>query len=235
MTSVSGNRLFVSIVIVAIAAIAIAGVFAIVRSRNPVAPRPGLALAGTVQAVIQPGATSIQLPPGQMYVYGMVTGGAFPTSPLTTTQGAKVTDAAGQLSAALAWGSNAHNDYTTDTAYHVIGGVSVSGSWDAFNFFLGSNEQSGASSAAAGFVVPGDSLVVIIGLGSSQQFITLQGVPGLQTDAMSSGPGTEAMIIAHAYLPRGNYTVTELTSAVDGQDPMHMADLVGVFVFGPKE
>ena len=43
-----------------------------------------------------------------------------------------------------------------------------------------------------------------------------------------------SMVIGHAYLPLGNYTASETSSAVGGQDPVHMADLIGVFVFGAK-
>jgi hypothetical protein len=42
------------------------------------------------------------------------------------------------------------------------------------------------------------------------------------------------MVIGHAYLPPGNYTASETSSPVSGQDPVHMADLIGVFVFGAK-
>jgi hypothetical protein len=43
------------------------------------------------------------------------------------------------------------------------------------------------------------------------------------------------MIIAHAYMLPGNYTVTEQSAALaPGQNPNNMADLIGAFVFGSK-
>ena len=191
--------------------------------------------ANIVQAVVRNGATSLQLPPGRMYLYGMTTGGAAPSSPFASGQYAQAMDDAGQLAASLAYGTNDRNSYTTQTGFHVVGGVSVAGSWDTFSSFHGSNQQRGASSASVTFTIPEDSLVVVIALASSQQDIKLQGLPGLQTDASSNGPGTVAMTIAHADLPAGTYTAREASRAtVGGQEPSHMADLVGVFAFGYK-
>jgi hypothetical protein len=197
---------------------------------TPIAPatRPAI-----VQAVIQQGSTSLQLAPGQMYIYGMVTGGAFPTSVFDSGDYAQATNAAGQLCAALAYGTNSQNSYTTQTDYHVIGGVSVSGTWDDMKAYYGSNSRAGASIVAAPFVVTKDSLVVVIASAASEKRAVLQGVPGLQIDATSSN-GVLPMVIGHAYLPPGNYTASETSSAVSGQDPVHMADLIGVFVFGAQ-
>jgi len=184
-----------------------------------------------VQAVLQEGGTSLQLAPGQMYIYGMVTGGAFPSSPFAVGNYAQATNAAGQLCAALAYGSESQNSYTTQTGAHVIGGVSVSGTWDDLRAYYGSNPRAGASIVAAPFVVREDSLVVVIASAASEKQLTLYGVEGLQIDASSSG-GVLPMVIGHAYLPAGNYTASETSSAVGGQDAEHMADLIGVFVFG---
>lgn len=201
-------------------------------------PSPGSRPASTqpvvIKAIIEEGKTSLRLPGGQMYIYGMATGGAAPSSEFEVGESADVADAAGKLAAALAYGASAENTYTTQTGYHVIGGVSVGGSWDKFNFFSGANRESGASSASAKFTVIKSSLVVVIGLAAGQQSISLGGVPSLQIDVSNSGPSaSEGMIIAHAYLEPGEYTVLEQSAALSaGQDPNHMADLVGVFVFG---
>lgn len=200
-----------------------------------------------VKAVIRQG-TSLTLPPGRMYLYGMVTGGAAPSSPFVAGEYAEAVNPAGKLAAALAYGTDDQNSYTTETAYRVVGGVSVAGSWDNFSAFHSSSPKSGAivgnvemarwpdqQSASVDFTVSSDSLVIIIALASSQQSISLQGVPNLQTDTVSSGAGTVAMTIAHASLRPGAYSVLEMSSTtVAGQDPEHMADLVGVFVFGSK-
>jgi hypothetical protein len=197
---------------------------------TPIAPpaRPAI-----VQAVIQQGGTSLQLAPGQMYIYGLVTGGAFPTSAFASGDYAQATNAAGQLCAALAYGSNRENSYTTQTDYHVIGGVSVSGTWDDMKAYYGSNSRAGASIVAAPFTVSKDSLVIVIASAASEKRATLYGIPGLQIDQSSSN-GDLPMVIGHAYLQPGSYTASETSSAVGGQDPVHMADLIGVFVFGAK-
>ena len=188
-----------------------------------------------VQAVIEQG-TSVLLPAGRLYLFGMVTGGAAPSSPFVTGQYAQATDAAGQISAALAYGTDAQDTYTTKTGYHVIGGASVEGTWDNFSAFHGENSQPGAPNASVIFPVQEESLVVVIGLASSQQSISLRGLPGLQTDAINSGPSaSEGIVIAHAYLSPGAYTVVEDSRALaGGQAPNHMADLLGVFVFGAQ-
>jgi len=189
--------------------------------------------ADIVQAVIRDGGTSLQLSPARMHLYAMVTGGAAPSGPFATGQYAQAMDTAGQLSAALAYGANDQNGYTTQTGYHVIGGVSVGGSWDSFNAYQSSNSQPGAPGVSINFKVSSNSLVVVVGLASSQQQIALAGIPNLQTDALNSGPSaSEAMIISHAYLPPGTYTLAAQSAALSaGQDPNYMADLIGVFVF----
>jgi hypothetical protein len=187
-----------------------------------------------VQAIVQKGDTSLQLSPGRFYLYGMATGGAAPSSPFATGQYAQADDAAGQLAAALAYGSSNQNSYTTSTGYHDIAGVSISGSWDSFAAFFGSNSQSGAPSASVTFSVRENSLVVVIGLDAGQQDIQLQGIQGLQID---SGPSpTGYAVIGHAYLTPGQYTIVEHSSVLAaGQEPDHMADLIGAFVFGSKD
>jgi hypothetical protein len=193
-----------------------------------------------VQATTLNSATSIDLAPARMYFYGAATGGAFFSSPFTNGLRKIATDPAGYLSAQLAFGASPRNSYDTQTAYHVIGGVSVDGSWEAFNAFYASNESSGASSARVDFSVSGDSLVIVIALASSQQRIELRGLnlkaDDLNIDSLTEGPGTEAMTIAHTYLPFGTYSITELSApTVPGQDPMHMADLIGIFILGSKD
>ena len=75
----------------------------------------------------------------------------------------------------------------------------------------------------------------MIALASSQQSISLGGVPGLHFDAVNRGDGTEAITIAHAYLGSGVYSAREISAATAaGQDPEHMADLIGVFVLSSK-
>lgn len=183
--------------------------------------------------MIEQGATSLQLPPGRMYLYGMVTGGALPASRFALGDYAQATNAAGQLCAALAYGTNNQNSYTTQAGAHVIGGVSISGTWDDMKAYYGSNSRAGASIVAVPFAVTNeDSLVVVIASAASEKQITLY-PPAIQIDASSSN-GELPMVIGHAYMKPGNYTVSETSTAVRGQEPAHMAQLIGVFVFGSQ-
>jgi hypothetical protein len=169
-----------------------------------------------------------------MYLYGMASGGAAPSSTFAVGQYAKVVNASGNISAALAYGTNNEDSFAANTGYHDIGGVSISGTWDNIAAFYGSNPQSGASNASVSFQAKEEALVVVIGLASSQQYVDVQGIPGLQVDASDNVRG-EGMVIAHTYVEPGTYTVVEHSKALSaGQDPPHMADLVGVFVFGSK-
>lgn len=192
--------------------------------------------AGVVQAVVEDGDTSLQLQPGRMYLFAMDTGGALPSGAFANEDYTQVNDAAGNLAAAIAYGLDDQNTYTTQTWAHTIGGVSVAGYWDDVKVFRGVNSQPGASSASANFAVSEDSLVVIIALAGGESNINIAPLPGLTIDAFGSGgPGKIPMTIAHAYLKPGAYTATELTSAAGDLDPRCMADLIGVFVFGERK
>jgi len=194
-------------------------------------PTPQIAarpiLAG---ALIQPGATALRLPPGNMYLYGLVTGGEFPTSPFISGPYAQTINAAGQLSAALAYGSNNENSYSTQTADHLIGGASVSGTWSDFQAFYGSNGRANAYIVAATFTVKSNALVVVIASAGAHGKATIQGIEGLQIDAASRGNALP-MLIGHAYLGPGQYVASETSTADSGQNPKNMADLIVVFVF----
>ncbi len=181
-------------------------------------------------ALIQPGGTSLRLPPGNMYLYGLVTGGEFPTSPFISGPYAQTINAAGQLSAALAYGTNNENSYSTQTAHHLIGGASVSGTWSDFKAFYGSNGRANAYIVAAPFTVNSNALVVVIASAGAHGTTIIQGVAGLQIDAASHGNALP-MLIGHAYLAPGQYVASETSSPDSGQHPKHMADLIGVFVF----
>jgi hypothetical protein len=204
------------------------------RITSEVVPAVAPAQAGPegpmiVKAIIKKGNT-IQLPPGHLYLYGMVTGGGARSGEFDAGKNYQAVNAAGQLSAVLAVADSERNTYRTETSYPSIGGVSIGGTWRTFEMNHGSNSEPGASEASVTFRVRTKSLVVVIGLASSQQDINVSGIPGLQTDAFNSGQG---MIIAHAYLERGSYTAVEHSAALArGQDPQHMTDLIGIFVFG---
>lgn len=211
-------------------------------SNSAAQPSPGpndAASAGMpriAQAIVQPGGTSLQLSQGRFYIYGMATGGAAPSTKFSSGEAKDATDAAGMLAAALAYGTENMNSYTTDTGAHDIGGVSIVGSWDSYTAYFGSNTQPSPSTASVTFNVPANSLVVLVGLAAGQQDIHFQGIPSLEIDAPNRGSSpTGYVAIAHAYLSPGTYTASEQSSVLaGGQDPEHMADLIGVFVFSSK-
>jgi hypothetical protein len=137
----------------------------------------------------------------------------------------------------VAYGSNDLNTYNTKTDQHILGGVSVAGDWQNFRAFYGSNAHSGAPQASVNFTVDQPSLVIALGLASSQQQIDFEGVQNLQVDASHvGGTAGPAMIIAHADLQPGQYALAEHTAAftAGADDPDTMADLIAVFVFGRK-
>jgi hypothetical protein len=121
----------------------------------------------TMRVAMKPEGTSLQVPPGRMYLYGMVTGGAAQSSGFEEGDYAHVVNAAGNLSAALAYGTSDRNAYATGTSYHDMGGVSISGDWERFDAFSGVNSRSGADNVSVPFQVHENSLVVVIGLASS--------------------------------------------------------------------
>jgi PEGA domain len=140
------------------------------------------------QADIRDGATSLQLQPGHLYLYGMAISGYGSSTLFSLGQYASVFHEGGRLAAAVAYGSNDENTYTTRTDRHLLGGVSIAGAWRSFRAFYGSNSASGASDASANVTVDQDSFVVVLGLASSQQQIDLEGLPGLELDTFHSGP-----------------------------------------------
>jgi hypothetical protein len=186
-----------------------------------------------MQAVIRDGATALQLQPGRLFLYGMAVGGPGRSSLFSLGQYASVFHEGGLAAAAVAYGDADRNTYTTQTERHILGGASVGGAWQNMRAFYGSNAAAGASEAYANFTVEQNSFVVVIGLASGQQQISLEGVPGLEMDRFHGGAdAAAAMVIAHAELPPGMYTIVERSSALS-QDADHdtMADLIAVFVF----
>jgi hypothetical protein len=171
-----------------------------------------------------------------VYLYGMSTGGALPSQSFEKGQFAQAVNASRNIAAALAYGPDDQNEYRTSTYSHEICGVSVGGQWDRFDPFYGSNVERGASSASVTFTVAENSLVVVIGLAGGQTDITLSGVPGLQVDNSNKAAGGETgIVISHALLRSGTYTIVQSSSDTSNSDAESKVDLVGVFVFGFKE
>jgi hypothetical protein len=207
--------------------------------QDPPAGPPTLAAIeerpAVVRAIVEPGRSAIQLPHGDIYLYGFATGAGLPSGPFAFGQFAQATAVSGNLAAALAYGATDHNQYRTSTYSHAIAGVSVSGRWKTFRALSGSNSQPSVTNASVSFTTTEDSLVVFIGLGGAQEVIELNGVPGMQVDGSCSlEQQVPGIVVAHANLAPGTYTVTGYSSEPKpfSDYVLPKADLVGVFIFG---
>jgi hypothetical protein len=177
----------------------------------------------------------------QTYIYGEETGGEEPCGPFANGSGETVEDTNGVVAAGLAVTTQPTNSFTTNASYYTISGVGVSGYtnmqalYGQYVVSGAGEENSGSYEASVSFNLSQSALVVVMGLGSSQQEISFQGPNGLVTDAAVSGSGNGIPItagIAHVNLGAGNYTIQETTSVTsDGQTLDNMVDLLGVYIF----
>ena len=219
-----------AVLLLAILGLALAGLF------NSQFFQPVEANTATItSAIVSVQQTNLNLNPGaQLYVYGLVTGGGYPTGSFSNGPYGSVTDAAGYLVAALALTTSNTNSFNTQTAYYDIGGASVSG-FSQYSASYGVNAAPGTTGASDTFtVVSSGSLVVVFGLGGGEQCLTVSGLPGFSIDATDNqAAGLPPVItIGHVYLDPGTYTATEQTQqCAAGQDPTHAGDLIGVIVF----
>ncbi|MCL4447555.1 MAG: hypothetical protein M1556_04595 [Candidatus Thermoplasmatota archaeon] len=212
--------------------------FATVSSDSVTINDPLSSTSSSIQmqgATVETFHTALQLPSGsQLYLYGLSTGGGYPTSIFASGEYASSTDSAGNLVAAIAVTTDDSNSYSTSTSYQTIGGVGITG-FSSYTTSFGVNNASGATFASDTFSVngPGD-LVVIVAIPGGETYMNLTGVPGLQIDASSANtPGQSPLAIAHSYLDSGEYTVTMSTQYNPSQTQSNMGDLIGVFVFSP--
>jgi hypothetical protein len=168
---------------------------------------------------------------GGIYLYAMGTGGGKPSANFAQGPYAQVADAVGYTVAGLAITTSPSNSFSTETDYHTVAGISVSG-FKTVRAYYGSSAIAGATSAAVHFVVSDPAVVVVIGIAGGETNLQLAGLPGLQVDAQTGNQsGVIPIIIAHATLGPGEYDVSEQTSGNPDQNPDHMGDLIGVFVF----
>jgi len=194
---------------------------------------PASLLAQTLSgATVRPGQTSLTLPDGAgIYLYAMATGGGRPSANFAQGPYAQVVDAAGYTVAGLAITTSPKNSFSTETDYHTVAGISVSG-FKAVRPYYGSSAIAGATSAAVHFVVSDPAVVVVIGIAGGETDLQLGGLAGLEVDAQAANQsGVIPIVIAHTTLEAGEYDVSEQTSGNPAQDPNHMGDLIGVFVF----
>jgi hypothetical protein len=194
---------------------------------------PGALRAQTLTgATVQTGQNSLTLSPGgNIYIYGMGTGGARSATNFARGPYAQAVDAGGQIVAGLAITQNNTNNFTTDCADYTIASISVTG-FKTVSAYYGSNNQPHPTSAFASFLLTDPAVVVIFAIAGGEDHLNLQGVPDLQIDAQKPNDTHGiAIAIAHASLAPGRYTVTESTEGDPGRDPAHEGDLIGVFVF----
>lgn len=204
----------------------------------------GSGTGGTQPTIIDPSVapmtTSLNLTSGaQAYIYGEVAGGISSTDPLVNGSTKTVNDANGALTVGLAQTSEPNNSFSTSCQYYDISGVGVSG-FTGERALYGQNVisdhgyiSSGSYQAGVSFTITRPTLMVAVGLGSSQQSISFQGPFGLITDQATNGSELgEAAGIAHAYLNPGSYTMQETTTVqAASQNTAHMVDLLGVYLF----
>ena len=179
----------------------------------------------------------------QTYLYGEV--GALGITPLAEGKGEFVKDTAGSLVVGVASASQPINSFSTLVSENSdMIGVGVSG-FTNMQALYGKSVASGPGYVSSGsyqasvsFTIIQPTLVVAMGLGSSQQGITFQGPTGLITDATTNatndvGIGRSSTAgIAHAYLDPGTYTITETTSIISADMTVdYIADLLGVYLF----
>ncbi len=208
---------------------AIVAFVCIALSRNPCHALPFITGAQAAQHE-----TALNLPEGcQLYVYGMATGGGFPSHPFAEGESVILTNASGNASAEISVTKSNVNSFTTDCGYYVVGGFGASG-FRYVQGFYGTNSGPAATSASVQITLVEPAMVSVLGLASSQTALTLSGLDNLVTDVpvQMNTPGTVALTIAHGYVGPGTYILQESTgSGIEGQDPNHQVDLIGVFVF----
>ncbi len=185
-------------------------------------------------ASVQLGRTNLSLPEGagSIYIYGMGTGGALRATSFAQGPYAQVVDQGGQVVAGLAVTPASSNSFTTDCADFTIAGVAVSG-FKTVSASYAANNQLHPRSASDGFLITDPAVAVVVAIAGGEDHLEVQGLPALQIDAQK-GPDQShgiAIVIAHASLSPGRYTVTETTEGDAGRDPAHEGDLIGVFVF----
>ena len=173
---------------------------------------------------------------GQLYVYGMPTGGAAPSGAFASGQSVQISNPNGNVSAELAATMESNNSYKTATANDAFGAFGVSG----FNFvqgFYGVNPGPGPNlQASVSFTLSAPALVVVMGVGSSQATLNFSGLDNPTIDVLNQtvdGVHEPVLAVEHECLQAGTYTIQETTG--DGtafyQTPANEVDLIGVYIF----
>ncbi|MEM3265282.1 MAG: SHOCT domain-containing protein [Nitrososphaeria archaeon] len=177
----------------------------------------------------------LTMPSGnQVYIYGASGGGSASMSPFAFAEDsyAAASDSVASIAAQIAMTSSNTNSYSSTLMYYAIGGVGVSG-FSSYKAIYGYNNNSGASGVSVKFNINNSALIVIIALSSSQNLISIGGIPGFIIDATdnNSSYSSEAIMIGHAYLNGGSYDVFVQSANSVYAVPQHRADLIGIFAF----
>jgi hypothetical protein len=169
---------------------------------------------------------------GSFYLFGYVTDGSSSSTALQD-QLYSVQNADGFTSAAIAEGPTTRDSFSTTTADHELAGVRLPRGYRV-PVPAGENTDTGPgsslSTSVSFSVTESNTIVEVIGLGSSQQTSSLSGLPGLTVQRTSSVEALQVATVSN--LAPGPYSVTLNTSeTAPGQDPNQAADLLAVFVF----
>ena len=142
-------------------------------------------------------ATSIKIQKhGAYYIYGAVTDGSSASTALQD-QLVSVSDQNGFTAAEIAAGPTTTNSFTTSTLGHELVGARIPAVQRGLTGrgFDQPGPGSSLSTSVSFSVTSSNSIVEVIGLGSSQQTSSLSGVPGFTLQATST---TEAVQLADA-------------------------------------
>ncbi len=183
-------------------------------------------------------ANSLSLPAGhQLYIYGFSTGGGEPSTGFSTGTIKTASDSAGDIGVGLAATTGDHDSFSTESAYSAIGGVATSGFSTYTDQFAESTSPGPTETATTSVDVPTPgALVLLVGVASSSQTISITGSSKVVVDA-SSAPQGSALDVEIAQISdaaAGSYSFTLSTyQSAGGQTPGFAAALLGVFVLTP--
>jgi YVTN family beta-propeller protein len=168
---------------------------------------------------------------GELNIFGMANGGNSSSTGFTGGEYVTAADSKGFIAAALAVTQASSDKYNTSDRRYSIGGVDITG----FSYY-GEKAKTlippvqAASKLTETFTLAESAYVVIFALSGGQNSISLQGIPKFSVDANGTGPGWAGVMIGHAKLTAGSYTVLEETTNHDSGGT-NRADVVGVFAF----
>ncbi|MGC2290070.1 MAG: YncE family protein [Thermoplasmata archaeon] len=190
-------------------------------------------VAGAAAAIQQSSVTLTS--PGALNIFLEANGGHRGTTQFSSGTLAVARDQMGHISAAIAATQDSSDSYTTADHYYSIAGVGVSG----FQYYGEKTQVSTppvqpSTTLRDTFVLRESALVVVVAASGGQDSILLAGIPGLALDANGTGGTWSGVMVGHAHLTAGTYTVTE-TSTNHDAGGTNRADALGLFAFANKK